>query len=498
MIIGAFFNVFSMSGADWPHYRGPTHDGASPERILKQWPAGGPRRIWKQSMDGGFSSFSISQGRAYTSVNRSIGGEIQEVVLALDADTGNEIWARPLGPPPPRGITEEDGPRSTPAVDGARVYVLSVYLVLTCLNTSDGSLVWKRDLIEEFGGHGPDFEAGASPLLHGDLVLVNGPIDGNGSKLLGIDKHDGHMVWTGPSAKLTHSTPVATTILGVRQVLFYTGGGVVSIVPETGQELWRYSFNVSTPVTSSPVLGDGILYHSAGYGIGARAARISKSEDNFSVTELWHKRGQLINFLNTPVYYQGHVYGMYGDKKYGSGPLECYELANGEKKWSQPNFGVGQVLLVDHHLLALSDTGTLVLVKPDPQQYTEVARFKALNGKCWNSPAISHGRIYARSTREAICLDVSLPPPPRVRLSWPVRQANGRIRITMANLDGSPIDSNRLVNIELRASPNLARPVSDWSRLGSIAWLVEGKLVVEEESSSEPESACYYLMSERP
>ena len=118
-----------IQGGDWPQYRGPNHDGTSSERILKEWPVGGPRRLWKKSLPDGFGSFAVSQGKAYTSVKRRIGGEPQEVFVALNADTGEELWATHVGVYAREGIPGEgDGPRSTPAVDGAYVYVLNAYV----------------------------------------------------------------------------------------------------------------------------------------------------------------------------------------------------------------------------------------------------------------------------------------------------------------------------------------------------------------------------------
>ena len=254
-------------------------------------------------------------------------------------------------------------------------------------------MVWQRDLIAEYGGRGPDFEAAASPLIEGDLVFVNGPAGGTGEKLLAIHKRTGHLVWEGPSAKLTHSTPVATTLLGVRQILFFTAGGMVSVLPETGKELWRHPFTVSVPTAISPVIGGDIVYHSAAYGTGARAVKIAKSGDTFRATEIWRKRGELQSFWSTPVYHNGYLYGLFGQDYGVSAPLKCVELATGTERWSQPGFGAGQALLVDGKLLVLSADGKLVLVEANPTAYTELARYQALTFKCWNAPAISNGRI---------------------------------------------------------------------------------------------------------
>ncbi|MBL9135994.1 MAG: PQQ-like beta-propeller repeat protein [Verrucomicrobiales bacterium] len=453
-----------VNSGDWPQYRGPQHNGTSTERIRVNWSAQGPRQLWKKPLPDGFSSFAVSQGRAYTGVKRQVAGNAMEVYLALDANTGAELWARPVGPSPPgRGAGNGDGPRSTPSVDGEFVYVLSAYVSLFCLRASDGGIVWERDLLEEFGGEIPDFEAAASPLIVGDLVLVNGPAGGKGQRFFGLSKSDGRTVWELASPKLTHSTPVLATLHGVRQAIFFTAGGAVAMIPESGQELWRYSYNVSVPTAIAPVIGEDTLYHSAGYSIGARAARITKAGTTFRATEIWRKRDELINFWSTPVYHQGHVYGLYGHDYGLSAPLKCIELATGTEKWSEPNFGPGQVLLVDGKILLLTADGKLILAAPTPERYQELARFKALSGTCWNAPAISQGRIYARSNREGVCLDVSAAPPSPLRLLAPARQPDGGLQFHLQSHDGSLPAPERLGQLEVWRSTSLV----DWTAVSN-------------------------------
>ncbi len=468
VLVVAALGSLASPGSDWPQYRGPSHDGYSSERILKKWPATGPRQLWRRSLPDGFGSFAISQGRAYTALKRRIDGVPTEVFVALNADTGVEIWARAVGESAREGIPGEgDGPRSTPVVDGDFVYVLNAHVSLYCLNARDGTVVWNRDFIREFGGLGPEFEAGASPLIVGDLVLVNGPAGGTGQKLFGIDKRDGHTVWEGPHAKITHSTPILAHLHGVRQAVFFTGEGVVSVVPESGRELWRYAFSIGLPTAISPVIAGDLVYHSAAYTTGARIARITKSGTTFQAAELWRKRNQLINFWSTPVHYRGHLYGCFGQDYFNSAPLKCVELATGIEKWSQPGFGGGQVLLVDDVLLVTTADGKLVLVEPNPAAYTQLARHQALSAAVttWNVPAISGGRIYARSTREAVCFDVSVPPPPPLRIDSPSWNPGGGLRFRLAYADGSALSPERLAHLEILSSATLSGRPTEWSRV---------------------------------
>jgi outer membrane protein assembly factor BamB len=171
--------------------------------------------------------------------------------------------------------------------------------------------------------------------------------------------------------------------------------------------LWRYKFPYATSTAASPVVAGTIVYCSAGYGVGAGAVRIAREGAVFRATELWRKPNQLINHWSTPVAHEGHLYGLFGFKQWEREPLKCIELATGQEKWSHDNFGQGGSILVDGHVVTLAENGDLVVVVATPAAYTEVARTKAIDGKCWNNPAVSNGRIYARSTIEGVCLDVS-------------------------------------------------------------------------------------------
>jgi len=405
--------VTALSASEWPQYRGPRTDGATAERVQTPWPEDGPRQLWKVPLNAGFSSFAISGGRAFTLVTRSEGGVNSETCVALEAETGKELWAVPLavakydgggnsGAPDNNG---GDGPRSTPASDGNRVFVLTASLVLHCLEAADGKMVWKKDLVREFRARNISWQNAASPLLEGNLIFVCA--GGEGQSLLCFHKDAGALVWKAESDRMTHATPIVTTIHDHRQVIFLTQSGLVSVIPGTGKVLWRHRFPFSTSTAASPVVGGDIVYCSAGYGVGATAVRVARPENGWRVTELWRKSNELMNHWSTPVYYEGHVYGLFGFKKYGQVPLKCIELVTGKEKWSRDGFGQGGNVLAGDKVVVLAENGNLVVVEATPSAYREVARHRAITGKCWNIPAISNGRVYARSTKEGACFDLS-------------------------------------------------------------------------------------------
>lgn len=400
-----------MSAGDWSQYRG---DGSGIVRETIHWTPAGLKQVWKVPSTGGFSSFVVGDGRAFTQVLREVEGASQEVLVALDASTGKELWSqvfRPAnygnaggndGTPDNKG---GDGPRSTPTLFGKSVITLTSQLVLCAFDQETGKPLWKKDLIAENAGRNISWQNAASPLLEGGLIYIAG--GGPGQSLLAINPENGSIVWKAFDEKITHATPVAATIHGQRQVIFFVQSGLLSVEPKTGKELWRYAFPFKISTAASPVTDADIVYCSAGYGVGAGAVRVTKNGENWTATEIYRVPGDkdLANHWSTPVVKDGHMYGMFQFKKYGVGPIKCVELATGTIKWAQEGFGPGHVVLAGNDVVALSDAGELVRMTASPAGYKEISRQKVLEGKCWTTPAVAGGRVFVRSTKEAACLE---------------------------------------------------------------------------------------------
>jgi len=409
-------STWGLHAADWPTYRGPLGDGRTVEKIAQGWSGTGPKVLWRVPSRGGFSSFVVSGGRAACLELREVDGAGQEVLVVRDAETGQEQWAKAVGTikindggqsgtPSNSG---GDGPRSTPAISGDRVYSFSARLVLQCFDLKTGAEVWKHDLVKEFAGRNIAWMNAQSPVIEGGLVLVSG--GGSGQSVLAFDAKSGAVKWKAFDETMTHATAVVTEILGRRQAVFFLKSGLLSVDPQTGAELWRYAFPFAVSTAASPVVSGDIVYCSAGYGVGAGAVKIARSGSGFTATEIYRKTGNkpLANHWSTPVQLGGHLYGMFQFKEYGTGPVKCVEVATGEVKWEQAGFGPGHVIGVDRQVLALSDAGERVMMDATPTGYKEVARADVLPGKCWTTPVVSGGRVFVRSTEEAVCLDVSV------------------------------------------------------------------------------------------
>lgn len=400
----------SSSAADWAQYRGPTTDGQSPEKLAfaASVNSNSLTRVWKIPAETGFSSFAVADGKAYTIVGRQIDGVKREVLLALNAADGKELWAKPFGVARYDGGGDNgqpnnkggDGPRSTPSVGDGRVFVYSSAMKLICFDAKDGQEIWAQDIAKDFGGKNIRWQSAASPLLDEGRVFVAG--GGAGQSLLAFDQKTGANLWKTQDDAVVHATPVVAVIHGVRQVIFITQSGLVATAPKTGAVLWRQEFNGKT-VGASPVVSGDLVYCSAGYGTGAMVARIKKNGDTLTAEQVWKKPNQLMNHWSTPVAKDGYLYGLFGQAAFGAAPLKCIDLATGEEKWSKPNFGMGGVILVDGHLLALCDFGELRVIKATPEGYQQEGLFKAIDGKCWSTPSYSDGKLYLRSTTEGVC-----------------------------------------------------------------------------------------------
>ena len=411
MVLGA-----TGMAAEWNQYRGVQTAGVSPETIRFDWSKGAPKCLWRVPTTAGLSSFVVGEGKVFTVVKRDTESGPAEVCVALDAANGKELWAAPTGIAKYDGGGDSgtpdnkggDGPRSTPAISGGRVLVYSSTLVLNCLDAASGKPLWKQDVIASFGGRNIGWQSAMSPVVEGDLVYVAG--GGAGQSMLAFHPATGEPAWKSGDGAITHATPAVATIQGVRQLVFFLQTGLVSVEAASGRPLWKFPFPYRTCTGCSPVVAGDVVFCTAGYDIGGAACRVTRSSGGFSAKGLWRITGnkEVASIWSTPVEKDGFVYGMFGFKRYGVGPLKCVDLKTGAVRWEKPDFGAGQVILNGKQLLVLADDGQLVVVEAMPEAYKEIARFKALAGKCWSTPALCDGRLYVRSTKEGACFDLAV------------------------------------------------------------------------------------------
>ena len=492
-----------LAAADWPHYRGPEGDGSSPEPIRTDWDARSPRVVWKRAIDPAWSSVTVSGGKVFTQVNRRVGGQRRELCVALDTASGAELWSAELDTAfyPDGGTGSTDGPRSTPTVEGDRVYVLTSYLKLYCLRADTGAVVWSRDFLAEFPGTSVIlWQNAASPLVVGDRVFLNCNVANQ--CLMAVQASDGKTLWSGQNDVMTHSSPVRATLGGIPQVVFVTSRGTLGLSPETGDVLWRHSFAPSsTSIAASPVVANDIVYASCAYALGAWTAKVTRSGSTFTVSQTDFKRSSAHqNHWASPVHHEGHLYSIV-ERSMRS--LACFSLAGRTNTWitstvGSGNPGYGSLIKVGGKLVVLTERGELVVVEPNPTAYSEIARFQTLSGTSWNHPAFSNGKLYARSNIEIVALDLgaTAPPLPPLRLAAELRPGIGRIALRVTAPGGLALSSTEASRIRLETSaiPSGGPPIWRPATLEFLTAPADGALEAEMDA---PDNSILLRVAER-
>ena len=386
---------------DWPQFRGPKRDDVSAEKgLLKSWPKGGPRLLWKGTGVGqGFSSVSVAGDKVFTMGDE--GGSSH--VFALNRSTGKKAWEARVG----RAGGNYAGTRCTPTVDGTRVYALGQFGDLVCLEASTGEEVWRKNLPKDFGGSVGGWNYSESPLVDGGkLVCTPG---GRTATLVALDKKTGAVLWkSAPGDSAAYSSPVVSEACGVRQYVQLTANGVVGVSARDGRQLWRYdrfsgnTANVPTPV----VLGDRV-FCAAGYGRGGALLTLSGGAGRIKVKEEYCKP-ELTNKHGGVVVVGDYAFGDTDD----SGKPWCAEWRTGKRRWVRAGRGKGagsaSLTYADGNLYVHYANGWVALVPASPGGYAEKGTFKVPNAdtNSWAHPVVVGGRLYLREKGVVWCYDV--------------------------------------------------------------------------------------------
>jgi len=467
-----------LRAADWPNYRGPTHDGVSAERINKNWTGPVTNAVWLAYLTNGLTSLTVSGGRVFTQVRRSVSGQSRDVCIALSSTNGQQLWATVVDNAnyPNGGVgTTDDGARSTPVVDGGSVYVFTSYHKLYRLNATNGAIIWTTNLLAGFGGSVIDWQSAASPVLENGLLFVNANC-GTGT-LMAWNAATGSLVWRSQNEAMTHSTPVLATIHGIRHLIFATQSGLVAVNPLTGGLLWKipHAFSYTTSVAASPAVHNDLIFLSAYYNMGAYAVQVVQSNTTLVPSLLWSD-WEMQDHWATPVCYAGAVFASFlPDDE--TAELRCVDMRTGVTRWAQPGFGRGATLLVGTNLLVITELGELVLAEANTNAYVESGRFQAIpdthpfNNKCWNALALSDGQLYVRSTASAARFDLSVPD---VKFDPPQLTSASKLALSIRTVTGAPLDSDRLEGMEIRVSTNLGPPPNTWAKITNALILSNG------------------------
>jgi len=386
--------VSAGNSPDWHQWRGPQRNGVSSETAWQaEWPAGGPKQLWQKVIGSGFSTVSVADGRVFTMGND---GE-QDTIWCLDADTGAEIWKHSY----PCRKGEHPGPRATPTVDGKVVYTISRQSDVHCLEAATGKPIWSKNLAKELGAKVAGWGIASSPLVVGDLLILN-----VGTAGAALNKATGKVVWQTGKGASGYASPVRFDMGDRRCVLIFAAKGLACVNLEDGQRLWWLPWKTNYNVNAAdPIVVGNTIFISSGYGAGCALLKVEGGKPSI----VWRNR-RMKNHFSSCVLYEGHLYGSDGNA--GGAVVKCIGFATGDLKWTSPKLGMASLMLAGDRLIIQGDQGKLIVAEATPSAFKPISQATVLAGQCWTPPVLSNGRIYCRNTgrgrREGrlICLDV--------------------------------------------------------------------------------------------
>ena len=376
-------------GADWPQWRGPSRSGISSETgLLRQWPAAGPPRVWATpNIGAGFGSLAVRGDRIFLQGMRNS----QSVVSALNRADGKLVWARNLGAAGDN--YQGPGPRGTPTVDGDRLYALTENGDLATLRVQDGSVVWQRNILKDFGGRNPGWLISESPLVDGNQVIVTP--GGRSAGMVALDKMSGKTIWTTKelSDEAGYASAIVADVQGVRTVMTLTAEAGIGVRASDGKLMWRHrAVANNTANIATPVFFDNKVFYSSAYGTGGALLGLRAESGEVRAQEIYFTRG-MQNHHGGLVLVNGYLFG------FDNSILTCLEFATGKMMWQHRSVGKGSLSYADGHLYILSENNVVGLAEATPAGYREKGRFTIADQgwQSWAHPVISGGRLYLRN-----------------------------------------------------------------------------------------------------
>ncbi|PQO26500.1 PQQ-binding-like beta-propeller repeat protein [Blastopirellula marina] len=440
---------------DWPQWQGPNRDAISQEAgLLPEWPKDGPALAWKTtSLGGGDSTPSIAAGRVFGMSNR---GD-DEVVWALSEADGKEIWATKIGPAYSQRMPQsKEGPGGTPTIDGDLLYVMGMKGNVACLKVTDGEVVWKRDLADEYKGSIPAWSFRESALIDGDKVIFTP--GGDEAMIVALHKTTGETIWTskmpgaaaapaeppaeagapperpgggpgreggpggpgrggrggrggfgrGPGAGAAYSSAIAIDVDGQRQYVQFAAKGLFAVSTD-GKPLWRYDrpANGMGINCSTPIFKDGLVFAASAYGTGGGAVKLEKKEDGTYEAEEVYFTSSMQNHHGGMIVHDGALYG--GNGGNGGGFLACLDFQTGDVLWRERDAQKGSLTMAGDRLYLRTEEGEVILIEPNKEKYVEKGRFMQpdrTSSPAWAHPVVANGKLYIRDHDTLYAYDV--------------------------------------------------------------------------------------------
>ncbi|QDT53167.1 Outer membrane protein assembly factor BamB [Caulifigura coniformis] len=405
LLCGLATNFAAVHAGDWPQILGPNRTGAAiDEKLADAWPAAGPVVTWEKEVGPGYAGLAVVGPRAYLFHRQ---GDF-DVLEALDSTTGKTIWkqADPTSFTP--GVGSGDGPLCVPTVADGHVVTFSPQGLLIVRNAVTGQLVWKHATHQEFGGQEGYFGAGNSPLVAGQVVIVNVGGAKSGAGVVGFDLKAGTPLWKQVADQASYSAPILIRDGDRDLAIVITRLKCVALEPATGALVWEVPFGQRGPTVNGalPSRVEGRLFLTASYGIGGVLLDLKPHAAEI----VWEDTDTLASQYATPVEADGLLYGFHGRDDVPPAEFRCIDplAASLEKRvlWSVPDFGYGTPIKADGKLILAKTDGELILADVNREKFTPRSRFRAFNGIIRALPALSAGGLFVRDEQTLKRFDI--------------------------------------------------------------------------------------------
>ncbi len=408
-------------GVDWFRFLGPTLDAKSPEvGINKDWSTDPLPVVWQREVGEGYSAPSVARGRLFFFDRH---GD-QARLVALDKNTGKELWRSEY---PTQYVDMYDysgGPRASPVIDADRVFAFGAEGLLRAHSFSNGEVLWQVDTTEQFHVVQNFFGVGSTPIVEGDLLITmiggspsdspaihTNEVEGAGSGIVAFEKSSGDIRYSITNELASYSSPVIYNIGGRRWAFAFTRGGLVGFEPSSGLVEFEFPWRarkLESVNAATPILVDDAILITESYGPGG--ALIRPLPGKFEVVHADNPRQRAKSIAahwSTPVFYKGYVYGSSGESS-GNSDLRCIDPRTAEIQWSE-KMPRATLMYVDGHFVVLTERGRMILVRATSESYspvTEIDLGDELGFPSWNAPVLSHGLLYVRGSKNLLALEL--------------------------------------------------------------------------------------------
>jgi outer membrane protein assembly factor BamB len=403
--------------ASWTQWGGPNRDFNIPSaKLADSWPAGGPPVLWSRPLGTGHSSIVVDEGRLFTLYRAGSGRaktgpwKTEEVVVALDAKTGETIWEHTVA----ARTGYEDfsfgpGPHASPLVVGDRVFTIGTTQQLFAFDKRTGKVLWSHDLVKEFKAPElllrPNVKVGygCSPIAFRDTIICS--VGGPGQSVMAFRQSDGGVVWNSGDFLTSAAAPILIQLAGRPQLVFLGGGAVTGLDPAYGAILWSHPHDPGNDLNcTTPLFGpDNILFLSSAYQAGSRAIQLRQNGDQTEATELWFTNRVRFMFLSA-IRVGDFVYGTTGD--FGPAFLTALNIKTGESAWQVRGFARASLLQAGDKTIVLNEDGDLALARLTPSGAEILARTKVLDTVSWTAPTLVGTTLYARDREKVVALNL--------------------------------------------------------------------------------------------